>query len=218
LRAPLATLRAEVDLALRRDRTQDEYRAALHAIAEDADQLDRLIDALLAAARSDAGDLVVEPLELAAVARTAIDGIGAFAQAKPVAIAATLAARSTITGDADLLGRAILAMLHNAVKYTPAGGTIHVDVNADPGHVTLRVRDEGPGFSESALAHALDRFWRDDAARGRSGGSGLGLAIADEVVRRCGGTIAIENAAAGGAEVIVAFPAATTAASEPQRA
>lgn len=218
LRAPLATLRAEVDLALRRERAPAEYRAALEAIGADADQLDRLIDALLAAARSDAGDLVLRPLDLGPLARASVDAIAPFAHAKLVRIETEIARTGDVNGDADLLGRAVLATLHNAVKYTPASSAVHVTVRGDAERVELRVRDEGPGFSESALTHALDRFWRDDTARGRSGGSGLGLAIASEVVRRCGGMLSIDNAPAGGAEVIMVFPllAKRSASAQPQ--
>jgi signal transduction histidine kinase len=205
LRAPLATLRAEADLALRRERTVAEYRSALAAIAQDADQLDQLIDALLAAARSEAGKLTLQPLDLSAVARAAIDGITMFARAKHVTLDAALDPGSAIDGHAEVLERAIVATLHNAVKHTPAGSTIHVSIARGAEQVALRVRDEGPGFSDAALVHAFDRFWRDDAARGRSGGSGLGLAIAGEIVRRCGGTVAIGNVPGSGAEVIITF-------------
>jgi signal transduction histidine kinase len=205
LRAPLATLRAEVDLALRRERTPAEYRAALEAIAQDADELDRLIDTLLAAARSEAGELALRPLALGALARAAMNDIAAFARAKGVTFDTALEARGEIDGDPDLLGRAILAMLHNAVKHSPVAGIIRVSVAAHANVATLRVCDAGAGFSEAALVHAFDRFWRDDAARGR-GGSGLGLAISAEIVRRCGGSIAISNIARGGAEVVARFP------------
>lgn len=206
LRAPLATLRAEVDLALRRERSVPEYRSALAAIAEDADQLDRLIDALLAAARSEGSVLALRPLALSLVARDCVTAIGAFARAKNVSLETTFCAASEIDGDPDLLHRAVLATLHNAVKYTPETGAIHVAVARCGERVTLSVRDEGPGFSELALTHAFDRFWRDDSARGRSG-SGLGLAIASEIVERCRGVIKIQNGVRGGAEVSMDFPA-----------
>ncbi len=212
LRAPLATLRAEVDLALRRERTPAQYRAALEAIAGDADQLDRLIDALLAAARSDATPIALAPLDLTSVARASVAEILPFAQAKHVLIETRETSAGTIVGDADLLQRAILATLHNAVKYTPPAHRIYVQVSAEPDRVELHVRDEGPGFSDMALVHAFDRFWRDDSARGRGLGSGLGLAIAGEIVRRCGGTIAIANTPHGGAEVVMTFPSQPTPA------
>ena len=206
LRAPLSTLRAEVDLALRRERTEAEYRRALTAVAEDADQLDRLIDTLLTAARSEAGTVEMRPLDLALVAREAVEAIGAFARAKNVTLEVTYADGAEMEGDRDLLQRAVLATLHNAVKFTPETRAIHVTVARAGERVTLRVRDGGPGFSELALTHAFDRFWRDDTARGR-GGSGLGLAIASEIVRRCHGVISIENEREGGGVVEMDFPA-----------
>jgi signal transduction histidine kinase len=205
LRAPLSTLRAEVDLALRRERTNAEYRSALRAIAADADQLERLIDALLAAARSDSGDTDLRPLDLNLIAQASAAAIEPFARARNVKIDADLAPDVRILGDTDLVGRAVLATLHNAVKFTPAERSIHLSVVSAANEACLRVRDEGPGFTDAALAHALDRFWRDDGARGRSG-SGLGLAIAHAIVRRCGGDIAIDNSAAGGAQVTMTFP------------
>jgi len=205
LRAPLSTLRAEVDLALQRERTNAQYRSALEEIAADADHLDRLIDALLAAARSDAGDIDLVPLDLAAIAAAAAAEIGPLARARNITIDADLASHVQILGDADLLARALLATLHNAVKYTPADRSIHISVTAGADDACLRVRDEGPGFSDAALLHAFDRFWRDDGARGRSG-SGLGLAIAHAIVQRCGGKIVLGNPVAGGAQVTMTLP------------
>ena len=206
LRAPLATLRAEVDLALRRERTVPEYRSALTAVAEDADQLDRLIDALLTSARSEAGELTLRPLDLNSLAADCVTAIATFAHAKSVTLDTEFAEESEIDGDPDLFHRAVLATLHNAVKFTPEGSAVRVAVVRARDRVVLRVRDAGPGFSELALTHAFDRFWRDDAARGRSG-SGLGLAIASEIVRRCGGAITIANTAPRGADVRMDFPA-----------
>lgn len=205
LRAPLATLRAEVDLALRRERTSAEYRAALEAVAFDADRLNELIDALLAAARSDAGDVVIAPTDLANTARSSVLRISAFARAKHITIDERYESDTTIAADGALLERAVLAILHNAVKYTPENAAIHVSVEPHDAGVRLRVRDEGTGFSEAALLHAFDRFWRDDSARGRSG-SGLGLAIVHAIVTRCGGRVSVSNDTVQGGVVEVMFP------------
>jgi signal transduction histidine kinase len=205
LRAPLSTLRAEVDLALRRERTNAEYQSALREIAADADQLEHLIDALLATARSDSGDADLRPFDLNLIVEASAAEIEPFARARNVKIDADLAPDVRILGDTSLVGRAVLATLHNAVKFTPAERSIHLSVISAASQARLCVRDEGPGFTDAALAHALDRFWRDDGARGRSG-SGLGLAIAHAIVRRCGGEITIDNPAAGGAQVTMTFP------------
>lgn len=205
LRAPLATLRAEVDLALRRERSTADYRTALTAVAHDADRLNELIDALLAAARSDAGDLALEATDLAKTTHVSVQRIAAFALAKHVTIDENATSPVTISADGALLERAILAILHNAVKYTPESSTIHVEVEATPDVACVRIRDAGPGFSDAALHHAFERFWRDDSARGRSG-SGLGLAIVQAIVTRCGGRVRVANAVGGGGIVEAEFP------------
>jgi signal transduction histidine kinase len=204
LRAPLATLRAEADLALLRERGPEEYRASLQAIAGDADRLDELIDALLAAARGDAGEIDQHVVDLTRITQQAVARINAFARARDVVINAAYAPEALITGDAALLERALLGVLHNAVKYTPAGASTHVAVQSSATEVTVTIRDEGPGFTREALDSALERFWRDDVARGRSG-SGLGLAIATSIVQRFGGTIRLANAPGVGAVVEICF-------------
>jgi signal transduction histidine kinase len=205
LRAPLATLRAEIDLALRRERTPEEYRTALASMAQDADRLDELIDALLAAARSELGGIALTTTDLSQVAQQSVDRIAAFAHAKHITIDASLGTQAHIAADPVMLERAVLAVLHNAVKFTPDHATIHVSVCANEASAQLRIQDAGPGFSDAALSHAFDRFWRDDTARGR-GGSGLGLAIAKTIVDRFGGSVSLANDAAGGGAVEAIFP------------
>ncbi len=156
------------------------------------------------AARSDSAALELRQLELANVARDCVAAIATSARAKNVTLETNFES-SEVDGDDELLHRVVLATLHNAVKYTPACSAIHVGVVSDGERATLYVRDEGAGFSEMALVHAFDRFWRDDIARARSS-SGLGLAIASETVRRCGGSIRIENRKPCGSEVTITFP------------
>ena len=116
------------------------------------------------------------------------------------------APNAIVLAERDGLERAVITVLHNAIKYASAGGTVEVRVTRDGDAVELCVSDDGRGFSEEGLQRAFDRFWRDDEARALPG-SGLGLAIAKAAVERFGGTIAIANAAAGGAVVRVRFPA-----------
>jgi signal transduction histidine kinase len=97
-------------------------------------------------------------------------------------------------------------VLHNAIKYASAAGTVDVRVARDGDFVELSVSDDGRGFSDEALRRAFDRFWRDDDARTLPG-TGLGLAIAKATVERFGGTIAIANGTAAGAVVRLRFPA-----------
>jgi two-component system OmpR family sensor kinase len=207
LRAPLSVIRAEADLALRRERDPAEYRRALETIAAEADALESLTRDLLAAARSDAA---VDR----APGRVAIDDLAAWtagrmtplAEARGVRIEVDAAEPATITGHLDALERAAVTVTHNAIKY--AASQVVIAAARVDGSVEFSVADDGPGFSDAALDRAFDRFWRDDAARSGEG-SGLGLAIAQTIVTNAGGTIAIANRASGGAIVRMRFPAAS---------
>lgn len=195
LRAPLAVIRAEADLALQRDRTPSQYRAALEAIAHESERIDHLVDALLLAARADAGAVSMEPLDVAALLDLVVTRLTSHARARGVAIACELS-ECWVRGDAPSLERAFTAVLHNAIDFANASVTVTGDGQS------ITVTDDGPGFTPEALAHATERFWRGDAARPR-GATGLGLAIADAIVRAHGGRLALSNGPSGGAIVRV---------------
>jgi two-component system heavy metal sensor histidine kinase CusS len=205
LRAPLAVMRAEVDLALARPRGRVADDATFRSIRDEVLELDRLLDTLLLAARADAGPLNATALDLAALAARATDRLAPFALSRSVRIVNTIGASAYIIGDADVLERVVISLLHNGIKFSPPNGTVSLSVLDSTRTVSLIVRDEGPGFSEAALKYAFDRFWKDDSARGRSG-TGLGLAIAKSAVERTGGSILIRNVRAGGAEIETVFP------------
>jgi signal transduction histidine kinase len=109
------------------------------------------------------------------------------------------------------LRRAVICLVHNALKYARSRVEVRVERGGD-GAVRLIVADDGPGFSSDALEHATERFWRDDPARERriknGGGTGLGLSIARAIVEASGGTIRLTNGASGGAVVVVELPSA----------
>jgi len=215
LRAPLSVIRAEADLMLRRPRSGDEYRRALEAIAVQADDLEALTRDLLAAARAESapaesGDVV----DLAVIAGEAADRLAVLAGSRGIALARSLPPGALIRGDGDALRRATVCLLHNALKYGRHEGTVTVAVEADENRVRLVVADDGPGFSDAALDHATERFWRDDPARGRAdgngeaSGSGLGLSIAAAIVQSAGGTLTLTNRREGGASAVVELPSA----------
>jgi signal transduction histidine kinase len=105
-----------------------------------------------------------------------------------------------VFADRAALERALLAIVHNAIKYGRGGGHVTIRVSADAQYAHIDISDDGPGFSPSALEHALERFWRDDASRSADG-TGLGLAIARSTIEACDGTLAIANRPGGGALV-----------------
>jgi two-component system OmpR family sensor kinase len=206
LRAPLSVIRAEADLALRKERTAAEYRAALETIASEADALEALTRDLLTVARADAGAVAVPltAIDLSAVAADAVARLAVLAHERGVRVHVDAAPNALVRGERDGLERAVITVLHNAIKYASPNGTVGVRVMHNGDAVELCVSDDGRGFSAEALQRAFDRFWRE--ARTLPG-SGLGLAIAKATVERFGGTIAIANGAGSGGIVRVRFPA-----------
>ncbi|MDQ2909288.1 MAG: HAMP domain-containing histidine kinase [Candidatus Eremiobacteraeota bacterium] len=209
LRAPLAVMLAEIDLARRRARSRSEYERALDVIRGETVGLDTMTSDLLGAYRDD--DLPRnEQLDLASVAGDAAARVAPLARAHAIEIMSETAPGVTIAGDRNELRRALVAVLENAFKYGGNERTVHLVVADENDEATVTIRDEGPGFSAAALAHARERFWRDDVARRRDG-TGLGLSLADALVRRSGGTLSLANDPRGGGLVRFAFPCAAAA-------
>lgn len=210
LRAPLAVIRAEADLMLRKTRDPAEYERALQAIAAHADELETLVRDLLAAAR---GEIRVANSEadVRAVVEGALERLEPLARAREIAFAADVDdARARV--DANALRRAVTCIVHNALTFSPRGSRVYVAIERAQGEIRIVVTDEGPGFSQGALQHATERFWRDEHVRGarevdEETGSGLGLSIADAIARSAGGSLRLANRPTGGGIVTVALPA-----------
>jgi signal transduction histidine kinase len=208
LRAPLSVIHIAAELALRREREPEAYRRVLASILRATQQLEDMTDRLLTAARADAGQTQAERVDVAALVAEAVDQMRPLAEPKRVVLAAQAPRAAFVDGDRSGISRAIVALLDNAIKFSPPGGSVVASVTEEQRWVRIVVQDEGPGFSAEGLARATDRFWRDDAARMPGSGSGLGLAISDSVVRASGGTLVLQNAGRRGALVVMAFPAA----------
>ena len=211
LRAPLSVIRAEADLALRKERSGAEYRAGLQTIASEADALERLTRDLLTVARADTLDAgaPLAAINLSDVAKDAVHQLAVLAAERNVRVNVEAGADATVLAERDGVARAVITLLHNAIKYASDAGHVEVRVARDGDSVELRVSDDGRGFSAEGLQRAFDRFWRDDEARNLPG-SGLGLAIAKATVERFGGTISIANGDGGGAVVRLRLPAQPT--------
>lgn len=206
LRAPLSVIRAEADLALRTPRSTADYMRALETIASEADALEGLTRDLLAAARGGEGGAdALTPVDLREIAKTVAVRFCAISGDRRLALSPLGASPAVVAGNRPLLERAVVGVLHNALKYTPDRGTIVIDVGTCDGRAALTITDEGPGFSQTALERAFDRLWRDDDVRGTDG-SGLGLSISKTIVERFDGKITLENAVPHGAVVRIEFP------------
>jgi len=209
LGTPLAILRGEMDIALRRARPAEDYRAALVSCREEIERLSRLSENLLALATADAGHSLVHraPCDAAALARTVH---GRFARvATEKAVTFTLAAPDALPWRADALAlEQILGnLVSNALRHTPAGESVALTVEKADGVLVFRVTDTGEGIPPAHLPRLFDRFHRVDKARSRTaGGAGLGLAIVKTLVEAHGGQIGVTSELGKGSTFSCRFP------------
>ncbi len=217
LRTPLSLIRTNAELALRRSRTENEYRATLTRILAASEESSQLIDHLLTLARADAGAtrLNLEVASLLPVLQDACQQARLWAQAKGLDFQDSLPAEApALHMDASAMERLLLTLLDNAVKYTPAGGAVRLRAYSDERHAIVEIADSGIGIADSELPHIFDRFYRADQARSREvPGSGLGLAIARWIANGHNATIEVESSLGNGALFRVRVPLADPATS-----
>jgi heavy metal sensor kinase len=212
LRTPLTAMRSVGEVALRNTLDASAYRDVIGSMLEEVDRLTRLVESLLTLTRADSGKVQLKPesLELGALAGNVIDQLRVLADEKRQEL--TLRARSQVhaRGDPALMRQALMNLIHNAIKYTPNGGTISVETNArNSGQAIIEVRDSGPGIPSAHQDRIFDRFYRVDASRSREdGGVGLGLAIARWAVEANGGQIEVASDGMRGSVFRVLLPAA----------
>jgi two-component system, OmpR family, sensor kinase len=209
LRTPLTNLRAELELALRRERTAEALRASLGSAADETERLINLAEDLLVLARADRGRLPVrrDDLDVAGLVRETVGSFSGRASALGVSLETSLAGDVRARVDAARLRQAVGNLIDNALRHTPAGGRVTVELGRRDGAVSIEVADTGEGFAPTFLPQAFEPFTRADAARARAdGGSGLGLAIVRAVAEAHGGTVEAANRPDGGAVVTVRLP------------
>ena len=214
LRTPLAILRTELELALGRGRTTEELEAALRSAAEEADRLARLAEDLLVVAQSDQGRLhvrleTVPAGELLERVRVRFEGRAADAGRS---IRVESPADGQVRADPFRIEQALGNMVENAFGH--GRGDVVLAAFEQGGAVELRVLDDGPGFPDDFIEAAFERFSRADAARSR-GGFGLGLSIVATIAAAHGAAAGARNRPAGGAEVWIRVPRASSSAHRP---
>jgi two-component system OmpR family sensor kinase len=205
LRTPVAILKAELDLALRRARTRDELQAALVSASEEADHLARLAEDMLVLSRAHGGRLPVHctTTSLPALLEEQARRFAPRAAAAGVSVEVT-AVREDLRVDPVRLRQALDGLLDNALRYTPAGGAVGLTATRQNGAFRVGVQDSGPGFHPDFLPHAFEPFSRR-ATDGRTG-AGLGLAIVRAIAEAHGGTAEAGNRPEGGASVTMILP------------
>ncbi|MCA0375730.1 MAG: HAMP domain-containing protein [Gemmatimonadetes bacterium] len=200
LRTPIAVIRGEAEVTLRRAiRTEEEYREALKVIQDESVRLTRIVDDLFLLARVDAGGVgsASQAVDVEELVHDAVRSLRSLAEARGLQCvaepSAAASAPARVSGDPALLRRLLVNLLDNAIKHTPAGGTVTVAYAAAAGTVRVQVRDDGPGIPPALRARIFQRFVHGVAstAAPERTGAGLGLAIAEAIAHAHRGRLAL---------------------------
>jgi two-component system, OmpR family, sensor kinase len=210
LRSPLATIRNTVDVTLEAPRSGQEQDAALRSIGEEVDRIRTLVEDLLLLAKADSGRMVMKmnPVSLAFILEAQVEAHQSQAQERNLQMEILSLLPDEVLGDERWLHQVAGNLLDNAIKYTPVGGTVSVDMARTEDGLQFSISDTGPGIPEEDLERVFERFFRVDPSRSRvhAPGLGLGLAIAAWVVGEHHGTLQASNHPKGGARFIVTLP------------
>lgn len=184
LRRPLSRVRNLLDVTAIKARDPSEYREAIGQAIDDLDEIIRTFNALIEIAQAEAGSFRGEwgPVSLSALAAEMGELYGAQAEEHDRALELTVQPDVEVTGNRHLLAQAIGNLLDNAIKFSPAGTPLRLEVSAADDRVRVTIRDQGPGIPPEEREHVLKRFVRLDTARSAPG-SGLGLSLVAAVAR-----------------------------------
>lgn len=216
LRTPLASIRSIGEVRLQSDAKPEEYRDTIGSMLEEVGRLSGIVENLLTLSRADAGQIrmQVSVFPVMALVREAAVLLGVLIDDRHLTF--TLTGDESLGAEADRLyvRLAVVNVLHNAVKFTPAGGSIAACVECKShSEVELSITDSGPGISASHAAKVFERFYRVDESRtSESMGAGLGLSIAKWAVEANAGEIGVVNAATGSARFWITLPGVGCAA------
>lgn len=209
LRTPVSVIISQVQTALKRERSTEEYQATLETCQRAAQRMRQLIESLLILARIDSGEtgLLREKCNLTSTVTEAVALLSPIAAEREVTLQTDLT-DATCRGDANQLAQVVTNLINNAIHYNKPGGTVLVKIAAGPDAVELTVSDSGLGISAEDLPHIFERFYRADKSRSNpQGRTGLGLAIVKGIVDAHQGIITVTSEPGKGSTFTVSLPA-----------
>ena len=210
LRTPVATSRTAASVALQQThRDEPEYRDTLAIIEQQTTRLSRIVDDMFTLARADAGSYPVRnaPMYLDEVVEEVVRAARILAAAREVTIELATTSSASFTGDEDLVRRLVTNLVDNAVRHTPVGGVVGVDLQRVLDGYVISVTDRGPGIPPDIQEHIFQRFYRGDVARTRAdGGAGLGLALARWIANVHGGDVTLVRSSVEGTTFTTSLP------------
>ncbi|MDF1737427.1 MAG: ATP-binding protein [Minwuia sp.] len=210
LRTPLAAVMSIVDTLQGPARNDpDAQTRFLDILREQSDRMARLVDDLLALSRIEMNEHQPprDTINLARLLDEVCESLDLLAQAREMRLERAFAPDLPVAGDRDELVRLFQNLIDNGIKYGDRGTPVRVSAIVDDGHVTVDVRDQGPGIAREQIPRLTERFYRTDRARSRAaGGTGLGLAIVKHIVSRHRGELSIRSQQGEGSCFSVRFP------------
>jgi two-component system, OmpR family, phosphate regulon sensor histidine kinase PhoR len=210
LKTPVAAVRALAETLLTALPDDPEAgRRFAERIGREAERLNVLVRDLLDLSRVERGTLDVEPVDLVGLVKEVLGGYGDLAEERRIRLRAELQPQVSLRGDRAQLGLLLSNLLDNALRHTPARGTVVVRLDATESRALLQVADTGEGIPAGELPRVFERFYRVDKARARrTGGTGLGLAIVRHVAEAHGGTVRVDSELGRGSTFTVTLPVA----------
>lgn len=209
LRTPLATLRAEIDTAIRSNPTLEGYEEMVRSFQSEVSRMNRVVTDLFMLAKLDRGQyaMEMETIRLAPLIKDTIETWDSVARARGGRVT-TDGRDAEVRANAVALRRVLMNLVENAVKYNRENGEVAISIENRVGTVAFRVRDTGIGIAPEHLGKIFQRFFRVGGDRSRqSGGAGLGLAICKSFVTALGGSISVESSLGSGSTFTVELPA-----------
>jgi signal transduction histidine kinase len=211
LRTPLTSIRSVGEVGLRGHRDEAAYRRIIGSMLEESDRLASLVDRLLTLSRAETrqAQLASEPVDLRELAADVIGHLGVLAEEKRQSLAIEGRDAPRALGDREVLREALINLVDNAIKFTPAAGEIRIRVSETADEALCDVIDSGPGIPADARPRIFDRFYRADGTE--AGGTGLGLSIAKGAVEATGGRLTLQETGPRGSTFRIAMPKAADA-------
>jgi heavy metal sensor kinase len=207
LRTPLTAIRSVGEVGLRGKREESEYRTIIGSMLEEADRLAVLVDRLLMLSRTETGEskLSIEPIALKELAESVIGDLAVLAEEKSQQLVVEAHGAPCASGDRMMLRQALINLVDNAIKFSPAATAIVIRIADVHGKATIDVIDRGPGIPVASRPHIFDRFYRASGAADVIG-TGLGLSISKSAVEKSGGLLTLEKSDGHGSTFRITLP------------
>jgi len=208
LRTPLAVLDARLQYLQRGLPADDQAPTTVAELRRDTGTLVQIVNDLLVTAEEGGAPIAAEPVELIPVVQLAVDSLSILAAERDVTIALTAPTAVSVPMPAAAIHRCVVALLDNALRFSPTGSTITVDLTVERGAAELRVADEGPGITGLESSRVFERFARGQNVGENQSGFGIGLALVKDTVERAGGTASVERTGPDGTVMLLRLPRA----------